>query len=159
MFAGKLLYYNFHELSNSFKLFVFFFLVISSTISTIFVYRNRPFTNPRCIQLTNCILKFTSLSLIYISVSDKDLFFMTIFGFFTLKISCKLLNLIKAAIFYNSKKSNRRFPLLSIIQLLTLNLMFWRSTWWSTWCPQIKPTPEQCLGSNVLYSWTLFELS
>ena len=109
MFAGKLLYYNFHELSNSFKLFVFFFLVISSTISTIFVYRNRPFTNPRCIQLTNCILKFTSLSLIYISVSDKDLFFMTIFGFFTLKISCKLLNLIKAAIFYNSKKSNRRF--------------------------------------------------
>ena len=108
MISLNFLYNGFHKLTKSFELYLFAYFLISITTSAIFVYINRPFTNPLLIKIIDCFLKFASIALIYISVSDNELFLMIFMGFFTVKFLYKLMN-FKLAIFFNSKKSKRRF--------------------------------------------------
>ena len=105
MFAVKWLYYNFHELGDSFKLYVFAYFAVSSIISTIFVYSIGPVTNPRYINIIEWLLKFSSISFIYMGVTNKDIFISFIIGFIIVKFSYKLPNLTLV-----NKLSYKLFP-------------------------------------------------
>lgn len=105
MFVSKWMYYNFQDLGDSFKLYLFAYFAFSCIISTIFVYSNGPITNPRYINIIEWLLKFVSISFIYMGITNKNIFIAFIIGFCVVNFSYKLKNLTIV-----NKLTNKWFP-------------------------------------------------
>lgn len=105
MFVSKWMYYNFQDLGDSFKLYLFAYFAFSCIISTIFVYSNGPITNPRYINIIEWLLKFASISFIYMGITNKNIFISFIIGFCIVNFSSKLKNLT-----FVNKLSHKLFP-------------------------------------------------
>lgn len=94
MFVSRWMYFNFQELGDSFKLYLFAYFAFSCIISTIFVYSNGPITNPRYINVIEWLLKFASISFIYMGVTNKNIFISFIIGFCVVSFSSKLTTIL-----------------------------------------------------------------
>ena len=98
MFTVKWLYYNFQDLNESLKYYVFSYLIITGIIPIIFVYCYGPLTNPKYINIIEWLIKLTSIFLIFMNVTDKlNVLVAFIFVFITfnlLYLTYRLLYLI-----------------------------------------------------------------
>lgn len=92
MFLARWTLYNFLQLTESSKLYIFTYFAISATISFVFVYTQGPVTNPKYLDVIDGALKIFSLGLIYASVSYKEIFFAFLIGFTVVTLLFKIRN-------------------------------------------------------------------
>ena len=94
MFGLKWLYNNFHNLNDSFKFYVFVYLILSGVITAIFVYVKGPMKNPRYINIIEWILKFASMLFIFLSLTNMHAFISFLGGCLTYKMLYWILSVI-----------------------------------------------------------------
>lgn len=82
MFLTRWLYLNFKNLTESFQLYIIAYLAASGILSAAFCYYRGPITNERGINIINFILKFLSLTLIYLGASNNQFSISLIIAFF-----------------------------------------------------------------------------
>ena len=128
MFTVKWLYYNFQDLNESLKYYVFSYLIITGIIPIIFVYCYGPLTNPKYINIIEWLIKLASIFLIFMNVTDKlNVLVAFIFVFITynmLYLTYKLLYLTYNLLHKAFKLLYKTYTLLYKTYTLLFQLIF-----------------------------------
>jgi hypothetical protein len=90
MFTVKWLCYNFQDLNDSLKCYIFAYLIITGIIPIVFVYCYDPLKNPKNINIIEFLIKLASFFLIFMNVTDK---FNVFIAFISVFITYNLLYL------------------------------------------------------------------